>query len=165
MRDDMGDLGQPYGGHGDVYRWLRENYEFVKAWREGRKPSWKTVAEKMGEKGVVGSRGAAPTERSIWKVWQRVCRDVAAEREREAVEQAAREALAERRRNYPSRQPAAGPSMVEATGRALVPVGAAQTAVATTTAAAEKEKGKEEKVADARRKLECLSGLRPMSEF
>ncbi|OAI21971.1 hypothetical protein A1351_20785 [Methylosinus sp. R-45379] len=78
-----------------------------------------------------------------------------------AAERAARDALAERRRNYASRQLLAQPLIVEAAGRAFVPVGGAQTAVATTTAAAEKE----EKTQVARRKLVCLSRTRPMSEF
>ncbi len=161
------DLGRPFGRQGDIYRWLRANFDFVENWRIRLSPTWDTIAAKISKAGVVNRNGKGPTGRLVRRIWQRVCRDVAAEREREAAEQAARDALAERRRNYPSRQPAAGPSLVEATGRALTPVGAAKTAVATTAAAADKEKEKEieEKKKAARRKLECLSGLRPMSEF
>jgi len=43
---------------------------------------------KMAREGVVGAKGKPPTRRSVWKVWKRVLRDVAAERERELAEEA-----------------------------------------------------------------------------
>jgi len=78
----------PFGGHGDVYRWLRANFAFVTNWMAKQKPSWETVAGKMAREGVVGAKGKPPTRRSVWKVWKRVLRDVAAERERELAEEA-----------------------------------------------------------------------------
>jgi hypothetical protein len=88
--DGGNDVGgdMPFGGHGDVYRWLRANFAFVTNWMAKQKPSWETVAGKMAREGVVGAKGKPPTRRSVWKVWKRVLRDVAAERERELAEEA-----------------------------------------------------------------------------
>jgi len=88
--EDCPDLGQAYGGHGDVYRHLRRNHELVDEWLKKQKPSWGTVAAWIAGEGVVGARGNPPTERSAWKVWRRVCRDVQAEKERLAREEAER---------------------------------------------------------------------------
>lgn len=152
--------GRAYRGHRAVYRWLREHYDYVEAWIKKKNPPGEEIAARIARDAVVGTRGKAPTSRSVRKVWARVCRDVAAEREREAAEQAARDALAERRRNYPSRQPAAQPVAAEASGRALVPVGEGQTAVANG------ESGeKDNTVTRAKRRLACVSGKRPMSDF
>jgi hypothetical protein len=152
--------GRPYRGHGDVYRWLREHYDYVEGWIKKKNPPGEEIAARIAREAVVGARGKAPTSRSVRKVWARVCRDVAGEREREAAEQAERDALAERRRNYPSRQLAAQPLGAEATGRALVPVGEAQTAMASG------ESGEQENtITRAKRRLQCFSGKRPMSDF
>ncbi len=88
--DGGNDVGadMPFGGHGDVYRWLRANFAFVTNWMAKQKPSWETVAGKMAREGVVGAKGKPPTRRSVWKVWKRVLRDVTAERERELAEEA-----------------------------------------------------------------------------
>jgi hypothetical protein len=74
--DENEDLGDEFVRHGDVYRWLRANYEKVRRWREERQYGWKAIASRIGRDGVTGARGDPPTERSVWKVWQRVCRDL-----------------------------------------------------------------------------------------
>lgn len=116
--DVADDLGLPFGRFGDVYRWLRENYDFVEGWRRGRKPTWETVAAKIFKAGVANRNGGPPAGRLVSRIWGRVCRDVKAEREREEAERAAREAKAEARRNYPSRMsPGLRPAIAEAEGR------------------------------------------------
>ena len=92
--DGGNDVGgdMPFGGHGDVYRWLRANFAFVTSWMAKQKPSWETVAGKMAREGVVGAKGKPPTRRSVWKVWKRVLRDVAVEHERELAEDVERAA-------------------------------------------------------------------------
>ncbi len=70
---------RPYGGRGDIYRMLRANYrELVACLGEGE-PSWRVIAEAMERTGVVGREGNSPTRKSLPRVWQRVCRDVAAQ--------------------------------------------------------------------------------------
>ena len=55
-----------------------------------QKPSWETVAGKMAREGVVGAKGKQPAGHSVRRVWKRVLRDVAAERERELAEEVER---------------------------------------------------------------------------
>jgi len=77
----------------DVYRWLRANFAFVTSWMAKQKPSWERSPGRWRGRSCRG-KGETPTRRSVWKVWKRVLRDVAAERERELakeVERAAQE--------------------------------------------------------------------------
>ena len=70
---------RPYSGRGDIYRMLRANYrELVACLGEGE-PSWRVIAEALEREGIVGREGNPPTRKSLPRVWQRVCRDVAAE--------------------------------------------------------------------------------------
>jgi hypothetical protein len=138
--DEGNEVGadMPFGGHGDVYRWLRANFAFVTSWMAKQKPSWETVAGKMAREGVVGAKGKPPTRRSVWKVWKRVLRDVAAERERELAKEVER-AAQERElltgvpaKKYPrdlpkdwapdTVEPSPRGAMTEPAGRSLVPV-------------------------------------------
>jgi len=70
-----------------VYRWLRANFAFVTNWMAKQKPSWKRSPGRWRGRACRG-KGKPPTRRSVWKVWKRVLRDVAAERERELAEEA-----------------------------------------------------------------------------
>lgn len=90
------DEGRSFGGRGDIYRWLREHHAVVTEWLAVRQPSWETIASRIARDGVVGQRGNPPAWHSVRRVWQRVCRDVAAEaaaREAAAREAAEREAV------------------------------------------------------------------------
>ncbi len=70
---------RPYSGRGDIYRMLRANYrELATCLGEGE-PSWRVIAEALEREGIVGRAGNPPTRKSLPRVWQRVCRDVAAE--------------------------------------------------------------------------------------
>jgi hypothetical protein len=157
--------GRAYRGHGDIYRWLREHYEYMEGWIRKRNPPGDEIAARIARDGIVGVRGKAPTSRSVRKVWARVCRDVEAERARGDAERAAREALAERRRTYPSRQPATQPVVAEASGRAVLPAGGGQAVEAKTAATESRPPVKENTVQAAKRRLACISGKRPMSDF
>ncbi|WOJ91746.1 hypothetical protein RZS28_18635 (plasmid) [Methylocapsa polymorpha] len=79
-----------YRGHGDVYRWLREHYESVAEWVAKKNPSGEAIAERLSDAGIFGARGKRPTSRAVRKVWWRVCRDVLAENERLATQEAER---------------------------------------------------------------------------
>ncbi|MEK8121592.1 hypothetical protein WOB59_00280 [Methylocystis sp. IM4] len=159
------DLGQAYGGRGEIYRWLRTHYDFVDDWRKGLSPTWDTIAAQICKAGVVNRNGKKPAGRLVRRIWQRVCRDVTVEREREAAERAAREALAEQRRGFPSRQRAVEPLLADARVpqikapepgecRALVPVSGDETAPLTAR----------QKVGVVRGQLKQLGGTMPMAK-
>lgn len=150
------DLGRAFGRNGDVYRWLREHYDFVKRWRAERSPTWGTIAEQMSARGVVGMRGKAPTERSVWKVWQRVCRDVEAARKREEEERGRREAAVERRRAALAGQAIAAPKSGGTVVKTEAGVGGCSL-----RASAD---GKPETLRAAEDILKQLSGLEPMQK-
>lgn len=157
--------GTSYGGHGDVYRWLREHNDFVRHWITKRHASWEMIAARIGKDGVFGSRGNVPTRVSVWKVWQRVCRDVAAEAlaeaakaEADAKAKAAEEAAAELRRkkarNNPSRLPKdLQPLLADSPSMALVVARVAQVPVPVVsgpvTGEGENEKGPDGRLTDA----------------
>jgi hypothetical protein len=94
-----------YTRHGDIYRWLRENYERIEPEIVKLERSWGSIAADISAEGVKGARGKEPYAKSVRRIWPRVCRDVAAERERDRAENIEREARAEKRRQYPSSAP------------------------------------------------------------
>jgi hypothetical protein len=73
-----------YGGHSDMYRWLRKRYAQIAGSLSVDKPAWRSVAAELATEGVVGARGQRPSAKSVREMWRRVCRDV--ERERAARE-------------------------------------------------------------------------------
>ena len=75
-----------YSRHGDIYRWLRENFDRVEPEIVHLKRSWESIASDIGADGVKGGRGKEPYANSVRRIWPRVCRDVAVAREREAEE-------------------------------------------------------------------------------
>lgn len=75
---------RPYGGRQDLYCFLRANMAELSAIFEELKPSWRTVAEELTNAGIIGASGDPPTRESARKSWQRVCRDVEAERAKRA---------------------------------------------------------------------------------
>lgn len=84
--------GKPYGGHGDVYRWLRKKFEFVSHWIREESPAWDTIASRISKDGVVNRNGKPLVGRLVRRIWTRVCKDVKGEHERKAVEAAERDA-------------------------------------------------------------------------
>ena len=81
---------RPYRSRGDVYSWLRAHHaqvsEMAPTW------SWADLVREMLRDGLQGRYGVTPTPKAVTKVWQRVCRDVAAET-----------AAAKPKRKFPSR--------------------------------------------------------------
>lgn len=159
------ELGQAYGGRGEIYRWLRAHYDFVDDWRKGLSPTWDTIAARISKAGVVNRNGKKPAGRLVRRIWQRVCRDVMVEREREAAARAAREAQAEQWRGFPSRQRALEPLLADAPVpqikapepgecRALVPVSGDETAPLTAR----------QKLGVVRGHLKQLGGTMPMAK-
>ena len=68
-----------YGTHGAVYRLLRASYREMAACLAQDEPSWRLIADAMSQAGIVGREGNPPNRKSLPRVWQRVCQDVAAE--------------------------------------------------------------------------------------
>lgn len=79
-----------YSRRGDIYRWLRENYERVTRDVAGLQRTWESIAADVARDGVKGMRGRAPYGESVRRIWARVRRDVEAEKQREAAEAAER---------------------------------------------------------------------------
>jgi hypothetical protein len=89
MDEKVGDAGfegrgSSFRRRGEVYRWLRKNHEAVKEWLVRSEPAWAAVAARIASEGVIGTKGAPRTGNAARRVWQRVCRDIAAERQRDA---------------------------------------------------------------------------------
>ena len=72
---------EPFGGYGDIYRWLRAHYEELAADLAACRPSWRVVADRMGAEGLTGKTKCPPTARGVRLAWRRVCADLAAEKE------------------------------------------------------------------------------------
>ena len=84
---------------GQTVRWSRRRVSLASGklrvrtnWMAKQKPSWETIAGKMAREGIVGAKGKPPAGHSVRRVWKRVLRDVAAERERELAEEVERAA-------------------------------------------------------------------------
>ena len=69
-------MDKPYGGHGDVYRWLRRKFEFVSNWIKEERPAWDTIAAKISRDGIVDRNGKPLVGRLVRRVWTRVLKDV-----------------------------------------------------------------------------------------
>jgi hypothetical protein len=68
------------GRHSEAYRLLKARYtalvtQFEKDW-----PGWEAVAEGLAAVGLVGKKGQRLSADALRRIWQRVCRDVEAER-------------------------------------------------------------------------------------
>jgi len=92
-----------YRGRGDIYRWLRQNYERVLHDIEVLERSWESVAADIAKDGIVGTRGDRPSSQSARKAWRRVIRDVAKAEEAAGVRERERQAEQAKRAAYPSR--------------------------------------------------------------
>jgi hypothetical protein len=69
---------QAYRGRGDIYAWLRTHCHTIAERLASEQTSWVFIAAEMVRHGVAGRGGEAPTANAVLRVWQRVCRDMAA---------------------------------------------------------------------------------------
>ena len=68
-----------YNGRGEIYAWLRTHYGDVARCRDVEQRPWSVLAIEMIADGVRREDGREPSVKNISRVWERVCRDVAAE--------------------------------------------------------------------------------------
>jgi hypothetical protein len=70
---------QTFGGRGQIYSWLRTHHAAIEPLRAVHLNLWAALAADMVEDGVTEASEGRGLRDRIWKSWQRVCRDVAAE--------------------------------------------------------------------------------------
>ena len=68
-----------YSGRGDIYAWLRAHHGDVFRRRDVEQHPWPVLIREMVADGVRREDGREPTVKNVARVWERVCRDVAAE--------------------------------------------------------------------------------------
>jgi len=67
------------GKQSDAYRWLYARHAPMADALATNPPEWRVVAEEMTADGIKGGRSRTLTDRAVMRMWQRVCRDIAAE--------------------------------------------------------------------------------------
>jgi hypothetical protein len=103
----------------DLYRWLRDNRRVVSNALKATGAGWDGLLAVVLDAGVTGRHGTPPNERSVRKVWLRVCTDLAAEAaERAATKKGKRQAHRSRQSAW---QPVTPPSSGSATASANLP--------------------------------------------
>ena len=68
-----------FGGRGQIYSWLRTHHAAIEPLKAVHLNLWSALAADMVEDGVTEATDGRGLRDRIWKSWQRVCRDVAAE--------------------------------------------------------------------------------------
>jgi hypothetical protein len=68
-----------YSGRGEIYAWLRTHHGDVFRRRVVEQHPWPALVSEMVCDGVRREDGLEPTVKNASRVWERVCRDVAAE--------------------------------------------------------------------------------------
>ena len=68
-----------FGGRGQIYSWLRTHHDAIEPLRAVHLNLWAALAADMIEDGITEAAEGRGLRDRIWKSWQRVCRDVAAE--------------------------------------------------------------------------------------
>src|ERR1700744_4486275 len=68
-----------FGGRGQIYSWLRTHHDAIEPLRTVHLNLWAALAAAMIEDGITEAAEGRGLRDRIWKSWQRVCRDVAAE--------------------------------------------------------------------------------------
>jgi hypothetical protein len=68
-----------FGGRGQIYSWLRTHHAEIEGLRAVHLNLWAALAVDMVEDGITAAAANRGLRDRIWKSWQRVCRDVAAE--------------------------------------------------------------------------------------
>lgn len=67
------------GKQSDAYRWLYAHHAPMAAAIATDPPEWRAIAEVLTAGGIRGGRSRPLTDRAVKRIWQRVCRDIAAE--------------------------------------------------------------------------------------
>ncbi len=67
------------GNQSDAYRWLYPRYASISAILATAPPEWRVIAEEMTADGIKGGRSRPLTAKAVKEIWQRICRDIAAE--------------------------------------------------------------------------------------
>ena len=67
------------GKQSDAYRWLYAHHAPMAAALATDPPEWRAIAEVLTAGGIKGGRSRPLTDRAVKRMWQRVCRDIAAE--------------------------------------------------------------------------------------
>jgi hypothetical protein len=73
------------GKQSDAYRWLYTHHASMAVALATDPPEWRAIAEELTVGGIRGGRSRPLTDRAVKRIWQRVCRDIAAERVRHAT--------------------------------------------------------------------------------
>jgi hypothetical protein len=68
-----------YPRNSHLYRWLRDNRRFVEDAFKATGAGWDGLLAVVLEAGITGRYGTPPNERSVRKVWLRVCSDIETE--------------------------------------------------------------------------------------
>ena len=68
-----------FNGRGAIYSWLRVHHTEVKLRREAEQRPWSVLIAEMVADQVRRDDGREPTIKNVSRIWERVCRDVAAE--------------------------------------------------------------------------------------
>jgi hypothetical protein len=68
-----------YNARGSIYAWLRAHHGDVVRCRDVEKRPWAVLVSEMISDGIRREDGLEPTVKNVSRVWERVCRDVAAE--------------------------------------------------------------------------------------
>jgi len=75
----------PPSGRSKAYAWLKDHASEIEASFATHRPSWDAVARKLAELGVVEIRNRRLAANNLRRIWQRVCRDLKAERRYQAT--------------------------------------------------------------------------------
>ena len=67
------------GKQSDAYRWLYAHHAPMAAALATDPPEWRAIAEVLTTGGIRGGRSKPLSDRAVKRIWQRVCRDIAAE--------------------------------------------------------------------------------------
>jgi hypothetical protein len=68
-----------FGGRGQIYCWLRTHHAEIEPRRVVHLNLWAILTADMVEDGITEAAATRGLRDRIWKSWQRVCRDVAAD--------------------------------------------------------------------------------------
>lgn len=67
------------GKQSDAYRWLHARHAPMAVALATAPPEWRVIAEEMTADGIKGGGAKPLTARAVKEIWQRICRDIAAE--------------------------------------------------------------------------------------
>jgi len=76
---------QPPSRRSKAYAWLYEHASEIEALFARHRPSWTAVANELAAAGICGAKNQHLSAHSLRQIWQRVCRDLKAERRYQAT--------------------------------------------------------------------------------